>query len=59
MPHYIPRAPHGVICIRLSNGDEAFFVNGELISSCDTSDLHPRIVASGINLSMALNLPFS
>lgn len=58
MPHYISRAPHGVACIRLDNGDEALFVNGELISSCTASELYPRIIASGLNLSTALSLPF-
>ncbi|EJR7830565.1 TPA: hypothetical protein H2W97_004046 [Salmonella enterica] len=58
MPHYIPRAPHGVTCIRLDNGDEALYVNGELISTCYASEPHPRIIASGVNLSAVLSLPF-
>ncbi|MEG5552354.1 hypothetical protein UXO11_22520 [Enterobacter wuhouensis] len=58
MPHYIPNAPHGVTCIRLENGEEALYLNGELISTCSASEMYPRIVASGINLSSALSLPF-
>lgn len=58
MPHYIPRAPYGVTCIRLDNGDEALCVNGELISTCCTSELHLRIITTGVNLSAVLFLPF-
>lgn len=57
--YYLQNAPRGVTGIQLDNGDEAIYLDGELVSCCDLSQRDDSVISTGQILAEKLRVPFS
>lgn len=56
--HYLENAPRGVAGIKLDNGDQAIFLDGEIISRCDMSEYDDPVIGTGLRLAEKMGVPF-
>jgi len=56
--HYLQNAPHGVTGIQLDNGDEAIFLDGECLASCDIGERDDAVIGTGQRIAEKMGVPF-
>lgn len=56
--HYLQNAPHGVTGIRLENGEEAIYLDGEYVAGRDLQEHNENVLAIGEKIAEKLGVPF-
>lgn len=56
--HYLQNAPYGVTAIQLDNGNEAIFLDGERIASCDIGERDDPVIGTGLRIAEKMGVPF-
>ncbi len=56
--HYLQNAPRGVTALKLDNGDEAIYLDGDFIACCDFADRDAAVIGLGMQLSRVMGVPF-
>lgn len=56
--YYLQNAPRGVTGIRLENGEEAIYLNGEFIACCDLNERDDPVIGMGEILAEKQGVPF-
>lgn len=57
--HYLQNAPRGVTAIQLDSGDEAIFLDGERIASCDIGERDDPVIGTGLRIAESMGVPFN
>lgn len=56
--HYLQHAPRGVTGLRLKNGEEAIYLDGEYVAGRDLQERNEDVLAIGEKISEKLGVPF-
>ncbi|HEB4876213.1 TPA: hypothetical protein R0C45_004450 [Kluyvera ascorbata F0526] len=56
--HYLQHAPRGVTGLRLKNGEEAIYLDGEYVAGRDLQERNEDVLATGEKIAEKLGVPF-
>ena len=56
--YYLQNAPRGVTGIRLENGEEAIYLDGEYISGRDLQERNEDVISIGKKIAEKIGVPF-